>query len=48
MRVSYRIHLEIDTNDHIETLKNIDDVLQDGLKDVEITFVSILKPRQLR
>lgn len=49
MRIGYIITIEVDTNDYVDTLGEINDVLQDNLSgDPTITSVRIIKFRRLQ
>jgi len=49
MRVSYRITLDVETNDYVDTLGEINDIIQDHLGgDPEIVSVHLVKYRTRR
>jgi len=49
MRVGYKIFVEMETDDYVETLGEINDLLQDNLSgDPEITNITIVKYHRLR
>ena len=47
MKVNYNVEVTVDTNDYVETLGEINDVLQEGLKGKapRIVYVRITLPR---